>query len=455
MLNIIKLHSQIFRKLIYRLRHFILFDAYFKNELKRSILLFNLLILVTSSLLFILFTHIFRQSDFRLGLVLTTLFFYLLSIWLFWNGHIKISNSIMNFVSIILVTIAASISGESSGEVFFIFPIVTFVFTTFSYREKWLIAFFLVLVACSITFLEITHFSFFQSFVPQESVNDLYTFRIITLGVSIFLICSHFYFLLKLKEETELKLYRTSTFLKKKILQLNYKNTELDNFVAKTSHDLKSPLNSILGLIEVMKTSPKSEDLNEYLRLQEKTALKMKSFISEMLDIALNNDSAIHTKPIDFELMINEIFDEFRFIDHAEKIRKNVQLSSSLIYYSDPKRLEIVLSNIISNSIRYIDLKKEDHYIEIDIHVTDEWVKISVKDNGIGIQQEHIAHIFEMFYKVNARTSQKSTGLGMHIVKETINKLNGKIDLTSIYGEWTCFEITIPNRKAQQELSPN
>jgi signal transduction histidine kinase len=105
-------------------------------------------------------------------------------------------------------------------------------------------------------------------------------------------------------------------------------------------------------------------------------------------------------------------------------------------------RLKIVLSNLIDNSLKYSDINKGKSFIRIEAAEDNEAKLILVKDNGVGIDQLYIDKIFNMFYRASERS--KGSGLGLYIVKETLNKINGSIQVQSILGSGTTFVVSLP-----------
>jgi signal transduction histidine kinase len=103
-----------------------------------------------------------------------------------------------------------------------------------------------------------------------------------------------------------------------------------------------------------------------------------------------------------------------------------------------------VFNNLISNAIRYSDPYKKQSFVRIGITTTVDQAHITVEDNGIGIEQEHIEKVFNMFYR--ATESKSGSGLGLYIVKETLDMLGGKIQVSSTMGKGTTFTLTIPNK---------
>src|SRR5690606_16639923 len=110
------------------------------------------------------------------------------------------------------------------------------------------------------------------------------------------------------------------------------------------------------------------------------------------------------------------------------------------LFYSDSWRLKVILSNIISNAIRYRNGK--DPVIRVMVKVTGDKANVSVEDNGKGIVKEHLPSVFKMFYR--ATDDGHGSGLGLYIVKEAVEKLNGSIKISSREGAGTTVNLEIP-----------
>ena len=145
---------------------------------------------------------------------------------------------------------------------------------------------------------------------------------------------------------------------------------------------------------------------------------------------------------IDFLALMNESLESLRFMYDADQLKSIVDVSGEAPFYTDQSRLLIIFNNIISNAIRYRNRRK-DSFLHIDIHVDYERVKIIFTDNGIGIANEFQDKIFKMFFR--ASYESKGSGLGLYIVKSTVEKLAGSITVQSELGEGTRFVIEIPN----------
>ncbi|GAB4487472.1 MAG: hypothetical protein OHK0045_07960 [Raineya sp.] len=221
-------------------------------------------------------------------------------------------------------------------------------------------------------------------------------------------------------------------------------NSELDRFVYSASHDLKAPLASILGLIHIARIEKDINLIVKYMNMMEQSIMKLDNFIKDIIDYSRNARIELLYEEIDIEKLVQDIYDNLHYLEKAASIQKCIRIEKHSPCFSDPKRLSIILNNLLSNAINYHNISQKEPYIEVDIRLSYQYIKISVKDNGIGVAQEHLSRIFEMFYR--ASYDSKGSGLGLYIVKETINKLGGQISVHSELGEGTKFEIVLPNQ---------
>jgi PAS domain S-box-containing protein len=228
-------------------------------------------------------------------------------------------------------------------------------------------------------------------------------------------------------------------------IELKKTNSELDRFVYSTSHDLRAPLKSMLGLINIAKENiePDNVALKELFKMLDKSAAKLDDFIEDILHYSRNTRMEVETEVINFENTIQEAIDNTKFIDNNNKPNINIKLDIEEKFISDNKRIAVVLNNILSNSMKYQDTTKDNHFINISVKTDTEKAVIVIEDNGIGIDQDNKEKVFEMFYRATSLSS--GTGLGLYIVKETLEKINGKINMESKFNIGTKFTIEIPN----------
>lgn len=227
--------------------------------------------------------------------------------------------------------------------------------------------------------------------------------------------------------------------------ELRKLNEELDRFVYSASHDLRAPLSSVLGLAEIARLEPTMEGKNECLKMIDTSVKKLDGFISDIIDYSRNQRVELQSDKVDIKLEVNEVFKDLRYLDKDKHIEKLIENQDDRHFMTDGRRLRVILKNLISNSIRYRDFEKKVPFIKVEILYKANNAVIIVSDNGIGIDDEHINSIFKMFYR--ADEGSKGSGLGLYIVKETIDKLEGTIEVSSIPLKGTTFTITIPSLK--------
>lgn len=224
--------------------------------------------------------------------------------------------------------------------------------------------------------------------------------------------------------------------------KLQKANHELDQFIYKTSHDLRAPLLSALGLVELAEKDPEKERHN-YLRMIKMSLNKLDNFIEDINSFYRNEKLAIRNERINFDEIVKDELNQLTNFYDTDNVKVNYNLNRISDLYSDSVRIRTILTNVISNALKYSDKGKEESFININIQVTPDECLIKVEDNGIGIRQQYMGNIFDIFYR--ADENAKGSGLGLYIVKDTIDKLGGHVQVFSEYGKGTTFTISVPN----------
>ena len=219
-------------------------------------------------------------------------------------------------------------------------------------------------------------------------------------------------------------------------------NKELDNFVYSVSHDLRSPITSLKGLIELTNLEDNLDQIRNYLLLMRQSLNKQDQFISDIIDYSKNKRIQILIETISLSKIIDDAVNQNSYNSNSGKIVIVKNLSIDEVQ-SDVLRLKIILNNLISNAIKYADESKKEMRISIRTFNSGVFHKIEIADNGIGIQDEYKDHIFDMFFVIN---SNKGSGLGLYIVKEALDKLNGTITVYSENKIGSKFIVTLPNQ---------
>lgn len=241
-------------------------------------------------------------------------------------------------------------------------------------------------------------------------------------------------------------IYRTRRDLVQRNAELQKAYDELDKFVYSASHDLRAPLMSVMGVVNIALMEKDVESQNTYLELIKQSVLKLDAFILSIIDYYKNARGAPVIQPINFNELVNEVKETLLYIPGFDKIKHEINIKQTCVFKSDPIKLRIVLNNLLTNAIKFKDAKKEEHKFTLDIEASGESCKIVISDNGLGIKEKDIVNIFKMFFRGGAAVS--GSGIGLYIVHEAITKLGGKITVESVYGEGATFVITLPSINA-------
>jgi signal transduction histidine kinase len=230
--------------------------------------------------------------------------------------------------------------------------------------------------------------------------------------------------------------------------QLSKTNEELDQFVFSTSNDLRAPLNSISGLINLAQADALAGQ--EYLRMMKEQIVVMEGFIKEIIDFSRNSRQEVESSIIIVRDLVEEIISSLNHASGFDSVKREIEIAEDLIVPSDASRLKSVLTNLIANAIQYADFNKEISFVKISGRKEGDNVLISIEDNGIGIDPEQQPKIFDMFYRGTDRS--KGSGLGLYIVKETLTKLKGGIDFKSQVNKGTEFTVKLPLKHSFNNL---
>jgi PAS domain S-box-containing protein len=242
----------------------------------------------------------------------------------------------------------------------------------------------------------------------------------------------------------DITLYRQSEEkLRETLRELQTRNHELDHYVYKVSHDLRAPLCSIKGLVSLLREETDPAVVRHYVNLIDKRVDKSDRFIQSVLDHSRMLNTQVQRSAIDFEALVNECFDELRYMECADRLTLRVNVVNQVPFHSDAFRLRIIFKNLISNAIKYMNLRRPDNFIWFSIATDANTLRLKVQDNGIGIDQAYVDRIFGMFFRATERS--EGSGLGLYIVKQTVQRLGGTISLQSTLDEGTQFSILLPN----------
>jgi len=293
----------------------------------------------------------------------------------------------------------------------------------------------------------------FQKVREQQSRVEKKTWLIILVGG--FALVTIIFFLVNiLRDITKSQHYRKSLEEEKAYTELLLKSKE--HFMLSLTHDLKSPLSSIIGFTGIMQdeagVSPRHQ---KYLQNISKSSSHILNLINSLLDLARLQTGKLTIDCIPFSLkpLMDDVVEGFR----PQAIAKNIDLQfqfnlpPTVVYVSDPMRITQVLSNLISNAFKFTETGKISIFVStVKSAEKIDQVKIEVIDTGIGISKENTRRIFEEFARVASPRQHEGTGLGLTITQKLIHLLKGTINLESKVGEGSHFTIVLPLVKGEQ-----
>lgn len=232
------------------------------------------------------------------------------------------------------------------------------------------------------------------------------------------------------------------TELKDTEMNLRTRNHELTNFVYKISHDLRAPLSSISGLLNLLKVA--DEDNKQYLEMIKNRIMKLDNFISDILAHSRNLYTAISVERVDLEGIVRSCLDELSYLKNLEKIQPELEIHNHE-FFCDKNRVKDIFKNIIANAIQYINPSKDQNLLQIKISFTDSRMEAEFIDNGVGIDPKTLPRVFDIFFR--GSDTSTGSGIGLYIVKQSVEKLNGRIHISSNTRKGTRVMISLPNMK--------
>jgi PAS domain S-box-containing protein len=224
--------------------------------------------------------------------------------------------------------------------------------------------------------------------------------------------------------------------------KLEEKIKELDTFIYRSSHDLKGPLASLQGLINVAKSEVQDIKANEYIGLIERSVNHLDNILMDLLNITRITQGSITYSKLNLATLISDTISSFENLVEYKKIEWLLDIDESILLVTDKSLINNVLHNVIINAIKYHDRKKPNSFVKIVAHAYNHNVELIIEDNGEGIPEELQKNIFDMFFRGNTKSS--GTGLGLYIVKNAVEKLGGQIELNSKENKGSKFTITLP-----------
>jgi signal transduction histidine kinase len=259
-------------------------------------------------------------------------------------------------------------------------------------------------------------------------------------------------FMIMLNESAEVDLQKLAEEINLKNKDLEKTNAELDRFLYSTSHDLRSPLASIRGLINVARYDTSDEKMLSYFEKMTERIDRLEHFIKDIIDYSKNTRTDLRLEKVDIRMLVNEVNENLKYVEGAREIRFTYEQNVEHTVLVDRTRLLIILHNLLANAIKYHDFTKPDRWIKVTANNDRDRIELIIADNGQGIAEEHQEKIFEMFYRGTVKSG--GSGLGLFIVKQAVEKINGTIKVQSSPGQGTSFVVSFPASGSNTEYTP-
>jgi len=229
--------------------------------------------------------------------------------------------------------------------------------------------------------------------------------------------------------------------------QLRQANAELDNFIYRSSHDIRGPLVRLLGVCHVALLDISDQKSKEYFSMLYDTAQQLNEIFDRLKVVNQINELQVSVAQIHLAKILEVVKHRLSSLEGYSEIVMRQELTDAS-WESDPFLVELILQNLLENAVRFQKrFTGEEKYIFVRANMIQDQMRISVTDNGIGINQDTLDHIYQMFSK--AAREHRNIGLGLYIVKQSVDRLNGKISLVNGGSDQTEFEVILPASQGQ------
>ncbi|MDH5379700.1 MAG: PAS domain-containing sensor histidine kinase, partial [Cyclobacteriaceae bacterium] len=231
--------------------------------------------------------------------------------------------------------------------------------------------------------------------------------------------------------------------LRRKNIDLEKKNKELDSLLYSISHEIKAPISTMMGLSNIYRYELKNSLASEFVDHMDKAIKRLNDYVHNITTFATNTNPSLFSSDIEFESMISNLYNSSLKNEPVEKaINTLLEIKGDFPFKTDKSRLEVIFEQLISNAIQFHSRDDKECFVKIYVDKTSSLLRVTVEDNGMGIHEHFLDKIFNMYFRGNY--TSKGSGLGLYIVKEAVEKLGGNITVESSLFTGTKFAFEIP-----------
>lgn len=222
---------------------------------------------------------------------------------------------------------------------------------------------------------------------------------------------------------------------------LTHASEQLDTFLYHASHDLRSPMTSIEGLIHLRELE--TGDRDPYLERIKDCLERFNTLVRKLTSISKATHRRVADERIDFHQVLESTFGELRKHPRFNEVEKKYEMAVDTPFFSDLFRVSLILKRILENVYDFADDTKKTSTVLVTVVTSPEKAIIEVTDNGKGIARSHVSHVFRMFYRADSEA--RGSGIGLYVAHQAVKVLRGTITLQSEYGLGTTVRIELPN----------
>jgi signal transduction histidine kinase len=360
--------------------------------------------------------------------------------------YVFVRYALLISLSLVLLAYGSVIPAENGINLLFL-PMMSLAFVLFDYRQHGAkLAISMFMLGCFLL-LEGTDYQLLGSLELQEEADRAsFIVNFLTAGAMLYF---SFSTVTHANHAAEERLQQKTEELEEQNELLSKTNEELDRFVYSTSHDLRAPLLSMLGLLQLLENKKADEPIQPYLNMLRNRVENLESFINDIRTYAHNNRRPVEAEPLLLCSLVSDIYSHLRYLQSTTPLtlRQDIAPQSPLLL--DRERLTTILSNLVANAIKYHRPDQENPFVTVGARLEENQLHLWVQDNGPGIAPQIQARMFEMFYRGDERSG--GSGLGLYLVKETLEKLGGSIMAESELGRGSTFHVWVPLNNSQNE----
>lgn len=238
-------------------------------------------------------------------------------------------------------------------------------------------------------------------------------------------------------------------------------NKAKSKFLARVSHEIRTPINAVIGMNEMILRESKEDEVQQYARDVKDSSVVLLNLIDELLDSSKIESGKMELVPVDYEIgsILNDLYNMMQVRATQKNLKLVFEIDEKIPsgYYGDDKRIRQILMNLLSNAIKYTE--KGTVTLSLSCTTQDDKAVLHycIKDTGIGIKQEDIGKIYDEFqrFDVSRNRHVEGTGLGMNIVQQFLRLMDSELQIHSVYGEGSEFSFDLKQKIVKKEALGN